>query len=404
MMQTQRFSKDWLLKMGESRPEKRTEYKDQDNRYLRLIVHPSGKTKLCVYKCPRGQRSAVRVALPFSVNSVMPNMQRIRGEASQIVALLDQGINPNDDKPSAHTPLTLHKALDNYLLQSTNTNQVITNWRKAVETHLSTWLDKQLIDLCSPQQIYSKHRHLKKQIAASNLKRGRTGDGGIAANETMKKLRRILNFNRALDKAYSLPRWPSDQLGPNGLKMWIEQKPRTRRVHKEEFPIFWEALHQLECPIQRDLFKFILLTGCRSSEARKLTHNDIDMHRWAVTFKDTKNGLDLTLPLTQTLKTIVLERISMSTDNKIFALAEPKTVTKHIERYCGLHKSPHDLRRTFAGAAEAAGIGSTIKKDLLNHLSGRDVTDDYTGKTDFDDLRLALDKIEAKILAFSSPR
>jgi len=68
--------------------------------------------------------------------------------------------------------------------------------------------------------------------------------------------------------------------------------------------------------------------------------------------------------------------------------------------HCKLHITPHDLRRTFAGVAEVAGIGSTIKKDLLNHLSGRDVTDDYTGQTDIDDLRDALEIIEAKIKNF----
>jgi hypothetical protein len=41
-----------------------------------------------------------------------------------------------------------------------------------------------------------------------------------------------------------------------------------------------------------------------------------------------------------------------------------------------------------------------MKKDLLNHLSGRDVTDDYTGYTDSDDLREALERIEAKLMSF----
>jgi len=56
------------------------------------------------------------------------------------------------------------------------------------------------------------------------------------------------------------------------------------------------------------------------------------------------------------------------------------------------------------GVAEVAGIGSTIKKNLLNHLSGRDVTDDYTGYTDIDDLREALEGIEQKVMDFIDTR
>jgi integrase len=217
----------------------------------------------------------------------------------------------------------------------------------------------------------------------------------------MKKLRRILNFNRALSGSSELPRWPAEELGPNGLKMWAEQKPRNRRVHREEFPLFWKALHELECPIQRDLFKFMLLIGCRSSEARNLRIEDINFLRKTVTFNKTKNGKNHTLPLTDTLHTLITERITESIDGLIFPLSEPKTVTKHIKRACGLHITPHDLRRTFAGVAEAAGVGSTTKKDLLNHLSGRDVTDDYTGFTDSNSLLDALEKIEKLTIKLS---
>lgn len=144
----------------------------------------------------------------------------------------------------------------------------------------------------------------------------------------------------------------------------------------------------------------MLLIGCRSGEARNLEASDVNFHRWTITFKNTKNGLDHTLPLTETLKTIILERISRGDGQKLFPLFDPKVITKHIEKACGLHVSPHDLRRTFSGVAEIAGIGSTTKKHLLNHLSGRDVTDDYTGSIDIEDLRVALTKIENKIMEF----
>lgn len=388
--------------MATSKPLKRTEYKDSENRFLRLVVYPSGKATLCVFKCPRGRRSAVRVSLPFSINPAMPNMQRIRADANKVIAELDQGINPNDKKRTLDSTITLQQGLDNYLKQSTNKPLVIDNWRHAIQHHLAPWRDKALAELCTPRNIYSTHRTLVQQIGDENERRGRPRGRGVGANEVMKKLRRILNFNRALTGGDSLPHWPSEELGPNGLKMWIEQKPRSRRVHRDELPEFWKALNELSCPLQRDFFKFLLLTGCRSSEARCLKTENVDIRRQTVTFKETKNGDDLELPLTETLSQIVRERMSSSENGLLFPLTEPKSVTKHIERACGLHITPHDLRRTFSSVAEAAGVGSTTKKDLLNHKSGRDVTDDYTGRSDLETLLSALQKIEGFILAKAS--
>jgi len=45
-------------------------------------------------------------------------------------------------------------------------------------------------------------------------------------------------------------------------------------------------------------------------------------------------------------------------------------------------------------------IGSTIKKNPLNHASGRDVMNDYAGHTDIDDLKEPLNKIESNIILF----
>lgn len=170
---------------------------------------------------------------------------------------------------------------------------MIVSWRNSIETHLNKWLNKQLAELYTPERTYAMHRSIMARIAQDNKAKNKPGDGGIGANEVMKKFRRVLNFNRALNKAYKLPRWPTEELGPNGLKMWIEQKPRTRHIHREEFPLFWKALHNLECPLRQDLFKFLILTGFRSGDARNVKISDINWHRQSIRFRNTKNGSDL---------------------------------------------------------------------------------------------------------------
>ena len=77
----------------------------------------------------------------------------------------------------------------------------------------------------------------------------------------------------------------------------------------------------------------------------------VDHPRKTFIFEDTKNGLDFTLPSTSMLFRIINDRIVASVDGHLFPFASPNAITKHLERSCGLHIYPHDLRRVFLGGA-----------------------------------------------------
>ena len=381
---TRKFGKAWLMDLSKTRPDVRREYRDAENRYLRARVSPTGKVSMSVYKCPAGSRKAVRVSVGITVNDAMPDIKELRRQANLIVGQLDQGINPN--RPKLGSNITLQQALDNYLKDARIRESTKLGYRQRIEKHLSVWLNLPLGELIRKGTLLAEHRRI------ANTK-------PIAANNALQVLRRILNYTRALHD--SLPGWPTEDLARLGL--WAEQKARDRKIHPKEFPEFWQALNALQDAEQKDYFKFLLLTGCRRREALNLSNANVDSRRQELTFRSTKNGEDHTLPYTQTLLKILDRRqevVGKAPLTRLFTLAEPKSITKHIRKSTGMHITPHDLRRTFAAVGNTV-TSTAILKALLSHKSGLDVTDDYIGEIDSETLRDALLSIEDKISALT---
>ena len=381
---TRKFGKAWLMDLSKTRPDVRREYRDTENRYLRARVSPTGKVSMSVYKCPAGSRKAVRVSVGITVNDAMPDIKELRRQANLIVGQLDQGINPN--RPKLGSNITLQQALDNYLKDARIRESTKLGYRQRIEKHLSVWLNLPLGELVRKATLLAEHRRIANTTP-------------IAANNALQVLRRILNYTRALHD--SLPGWPTEDLARLGL--WAEQKARDRKIHPKEFPEFWQALNALQDAEQKDYFKFLLLTGCRRREALNLSNANLDSRRQELTFRSTKNGEDHTLPYTQTLLKILDRRqevVGKAPLTRLFTLAEPKSITKHIRKSTGMHITPHDLRRTFAAVGNTV-TSTAILKALLNHKSGLDVTDDYIGEIDSETLRDALLSIEDKISALT---
>jgi integrase len=98
----------------------------------------------------------------------------------------------------------------------------------------------------------------------------------------------------------------------------------------------------------------------------------------SLSFRNTKNRRDHTLPLTDTLEKIVLRRLCASTSERVFSslragksLGNYRRALERIRKVAGVDFSPHDLRRWAATAMEQAGVGVYTIKGVLNRLFGR---------------------------------
>lgn len=149
----------------------------------------------------------------------------------------------------------------------------------------------------------------------------------------------------------------------------------------------------------------MVLTGFRRNEALRLPWADVDLDNHSVTTRDTKNGEDHTLPLSDYLLELLKARRQQDPEGVyVFAsygkqgyMVDPRRPLKRVIDRSGVTFTPHDLRRTFITIAESIDIPAYALKRLLNHRMRQDVTAGYI-ITDVERLRRPMQQISDFIL------
>ena len=118
-------------------------------------------------------------------------------------------------------------------------------------------------------------------------------------------------------------------------------------------------------------------TGIRRGELLRLTWADVDMKRRTITFRQTKNGHDRTVPMTDALHAMLaaLPRPLEATTPVLPRYADPKVLTRAFTRYAarvGLRGVVfHDLRHAAASLLTAAGVSQRAVMEILGHRDPR---------------------------------
>ena len=153
---------------------------------------------------------------------------------------------------------------------------------------------------------------------------------------------------------------------------------------------------------------FSLLHGLRRREASNLRLSDINLVDRQFVVKETKNGRELTLPITEWAAPLIERRFNRGDSEYLFPgpdllkpINDPRRVIASLRTESTIHFTIHDLRRTFITVAESLDISIYALKKLVNHSTGWDITADYV-VWDIDRLRKPLHKIQASILGEES--
>jgi integrase len=154
------------------------------------------------------------------------------------------------------------------------------------------------------------------------------------------------------------------------------ETPRQVRLELAELPHLEAAIDsQTDDPYLRAYFRFILLTGCRRSEALRLKWSDVGER--TVTFRDTKGGGDHTVALSARAAQLLSGLERLGGNPYVFVsrqhgkrLAEPSKAWQRIRKAASLpHLRIHDLRRTFGSWLGDAGFTSKQIGTALGHKS-----------------------------------
>jgi integrase len=130
----------------------------------------------------------------------------------------------------------------------------------------------------------------------------------------------------------------------------------------------------------------------------------VDFRGRTVTLRDTKNGEDHTLPLSDFLVELLERRKTESDQGFVFPgegstghIVEPRKQMEKVTAISGVAFTLHDLRRTFITIAESIDIPAYSLRRLLNHKMRNDVTAGYI-ITDVERLRRPMHQIADFIL------
>ncbi len=260
----------------------------------------------------------------------------------------------------------------------------IADIQKVMGGGLSDWYKKPVTEI-TREMVTRRHKKLGLKSPAQ-------------ANLCFRYLRAVLNYAsniHADEKGKEL-------LNSNPVKIlsvtrsWHRIGRRTRHLRNHEIKRYIKAVIGLaEVPerdpgtgkinpklkqgdVARDFYLLLLLTGLRRSEALGLNWRDIDFEAKTLTIIDTKNRENHTLPLSDYLLDMLKARYEKRTGGKVLdGFSNFRYAEDRIFKQTGIKLSPHDLRRSFATAAESLDISAYAVKALLNHKQSEDITRGY---------------------------
>ena len=286
----------------------------------------------------------------------MTNKSTVRAEVLYFKSK-EESLESNEGTPIP----TLAEVWADYLQARKIRPATIESYRENIK-RIADWMPRPITSI-TRREVEKRHTYLT------------TNNGPGGANLTFRILRAVFNF--AMARYDDENEEPLVTKNPVAIlaqgKSWNKEKPRERYLKDEEFYRWHRALQSHSNAITSDFMVFLLYTGCRREEARKLEWRDVDFKQSIVTFRETKNHTNHVLPISsQALAILQSQSKNRRSQQFVFSLDgtqfQLKTwMLKDVKAACGIHIAPHDCRRSMASLANRLGIDFFTIKRLLNH-------------------------------------
>lgn len=264
-------------------------------------------------------------------------------------------------------------------------------YTKLVTRHYEGWMGLTLPELSeiTPDSVLDKYKH------------NETAHGPATARNSSSVLSSILNYGKATYPA-ALPNNPLAVLSNPYIAVRQEKKERHECLkyeiehdHKRnDFVVFLQGVQSCT-ELIRDGLLFTLYTGMRRAEVENLTWANINIPRKKLLIQDTKNRLDLHIPLNSQAMAIIERRKAAGLhDTFVFPAARSggKNRTGHIQlnpqslkKHTGLDITVHGLRRSFITTGRQLKRFEDADR-LTNHVDGS-MSGKHYDETDLSDLR-----------------
>jgi len=311
------------------------------------------------------------------------SLHAARKRAETLAGEMRGGTDPVVDKRKATADnMTLREAwalYEDHLTKKERSPVTRDGYWMLLKTHCADWLDRPLVEI-TRKAARERHTHIG------------TMRGKYAANGTMRALRAI--WRRAGKEHEGLSAPPTINVD------FYEEKPRTAVVN--DLAAWWRGVQKIENPIRRDLFIFLLFTGCRSGEAKSLRWEQVDTTAGRVRFPVTKTD-SFDLPLSPFLIDLFETRRACKATSAVFGTDNPwvfpgKSESGHAEdvklirsekKLFAFQWTAHTLRHSWISISEnKVALPPAHSRLLTNHAVPKS-GDAHKGYNhpDFKDLR-----------------
>jgi integrase len=165
-----------------------------------------------------------------------------------------------------------------------------------------------------------------------------------------------------------------------GVKAPTAKPERERVLNDDEFRLIWNACDRLGWPYG-PITKLLAITGQRLSEVSKARWDEFDLEAgiWVLPSYRVKNGVEHTVPLSETAVHILKSLPRIASDEDLVFTGDGKSppggFNRAKRRFDELAPLPHpwvfhDLRRTVASGMARLGQPVHVVEAVLNHRSG----------------------------------
>jgi integrase len=322
--------------------------------------------------------------------------EEARKKATIELSKMLQGKDPVVEKARVQVfSKTLRQLADDYIAVHTASDKglkpsSIADINKHVDRSFSAWRDRPVMQI-DRTKVAIRFKELTQRSSAQ-------------ANMAFRILRALLNYARAAYRPDNKPIFienPVDILSQTSV--WNRVAAKSTKIPLGKVGAAWNLLQSLRgndfsTAVGRtaaDIVSFLLLTGCRWSEAATLTWDQVDLEGRSWHLPDPKNRQAVTFPLSDVAATILEARDQtkpyvFSSWGKAGHIAEARGVLGKVSQAIGTDITAHDLRRTFRAIAGECRIELWRTKLLMNHKMSGDVT--INSYTETSDLRYLSDE------------
>ncbi|QWE15042.1 integrase family protein [Polynucleobacter sp. AP-Sving-400A-A2] len=340
--------------------------------------------------------------------------QQARQKAKVILALLAEGVNPNQlhqqkKQVEKARALTLGKAIEQYSKIASWKSKTRSDAISTLNRRFGDWLQRPLASI-TKEECQARFIKIKEDVRVLKVRRdAKRKKQGLRIKEYVNEVglgeaQRAFRYLGAIFSSYSQDDAGDEKLLPKGNPCLILKAKKLRKVlvAKERFldssernalcEVLTDSMHgQYQGSLKDDdvdLVWLLIHTGLRLDEALSMRWSDVNFKKEIFTALNTKNGSNHSLPMTNAIKAMLSRRAELSPIG-IYVFpspldaSKPSTASRTFQRLSesiGFEFTAHDLRRTVATVANELGYDINAIGAVLNHAK-KGVTAGYVQNT-----------------------